>query len=320
MIRRLVRRRARDERGTAAIELVLIAPVLMVICCSSWAWAGWRTPGSRSRASPPTPLERPRSSATPASPPPPPRPPPSISRRGRGQLHRPQRRRGPRQATSPAARSASPCPAQTKLSDVGLAGFPGSRMFTATSTVPIETYRVASSTIAGSRVMRQPSRTRRRDERGASTMFVVLFAVALLAVAGLVIDGGYALGAKREAMNSAEQAARVGADALDQGSLRDGADQGRPRPGGRRRAGLPALRSTPTGRWSVNGGEVTVTVTGQPGHQDPLRGRGRLASRSRRPRPRSRSTRTTEPTACARRRCHTLQPEGTCPRRRRHVR
>ena len=53
-------------------------------------------------------------------------------------------------------------------------------------------------------------------------MFVVLFTVALLAVAGLVIDGGYALGAKREAMNSAEQAARAGADALDQGSLRDG--------------------------------------------------------------------------------------------------
>ena len=29
----------------------------------------------------------------------------------------------------------------TRLSDVGLAGFPGSRTFTASSTVPIETYR-----------------------------------------------------------------------------------------------------------------------------------------------------------------------------------
>ena len=51
---------------------------------------------------------------------------------------------------------------------------------------------------------------------------MVLFTVALLAIAGLVIDGGYALGAKREAMNNAEQAARAGADALNQGALRDG--------------------------------------------------------------------------------------------------
>jgi hypothetical protein len=30
---------------------------------------------------------------------------------------------------------------KTQLSDVALAGFPGSKTFTATSTVPIETYR-----------------------------------------------------------------------------------------------------------------------------------------------------------------------------------
>lgn len=40
--------------------------------------------------------------------------------------------------------------------------------------------------------IRRPQR--RQDERGAATIFVVLFTVALLAVAGLVIDGGYALG------------------------------------------------------------------------------------------------------------------------------
>jgi len=49
---------------------------------------------------------------------------------------------------------------------------------------------------------------------GAVAMFVVVITVALLAMAGLVIDGGYALAARQEAANTAEQAARVGADAL----------------------------------------------------------------------------------------------------------
>ncbi len=95
-------------------------------------------------------------------------------------------------------------------------------------------------------------------------MIVVLFAVALLAVGGLVIDGGYALGAKREAMNSAEQAARVGADALDQGSLRDG--ETKVDPGRAVAAAEGYLHSVDAqGTVSVNGGEVSVTVTA---HQD----------------------------------------------------
>jgi len=103
-----------------------------------------------------------------------------------------------------------------------------------------------------------------RDERGASSLIVVLFAVALLAVAGLVIDGGYALGAKREAMNSAEQAARAGADALNQGSLRDG--ETRVDPGRAVAAAQSYLHSVGAqGTVTVNGGEVSVTVTA---HQD----------------------------------------------------
>lgn len=91
-------------------------------------------------------------------------------------------------------------------------------------------------------------------------MIVVLFAVALLAVAGLVIDGGYALGAKREAMNSAEQAARAGADALNQGSLRDG--ETKVDPGRAVAAAEGYLHSVGAhGTVSVNGGEVSVTVT-----------------------------------------------------------
>jgi Flp pilus assembly protein TadG len=100
-----------------------------------------------------------------------------------------------------------------------------------------------------------------RDERGISTLFVVLFATAMLAVAGLVIDGGYALGAKREAMNQAEQAARVGADALDQAALRSGTTRVDP---GQAVAVAQAYLNQVGARGSVavNGGEVTVTVTG----------------------------------------------------------
>jgi Flp pilus assembly protein TadG len=59
-------------------------------------------------------------------------------------------------------------------------------------------------------------------DEGAIITFVVLITVALLAMAGLVIDGGYTLAARQEAANTAEQAARAGADALSRDSLRSG--------------------------------------------------------------------------------------------------
>ena len=45
-------------------------------------------------------------------------------------------------------------------------------------------------------------------------------AVALFALAGLVLDGGAALAAHGRAADVAQQAARAGADALDETSLR----------------------------------------------------------------------------------------------------
>ena len=53
-----------------------------------------------------------------------------------------------------------------------------------------------------------------RDERGQVTAFVVVFALALMFVAGLVLDGGHVLAAKRRAINEAEGAARAGAATL----------------------------------------------------------------------------------------------------------
>lgn len=99
-------------------------------------------------------------------------------------------------------------------------------------------------------------------ETGATTVFVMLMSVAMLVAAGLVIDGGYALAERRELTNAAEQAARVGADALDQGSLRDG---GSPTvdPNRARAAASNYLSQTgsPAASITINGGEVTVTIT-----------------------------------------------------------
>jgi len=52
--------------------------------------------------------------------------------------------------------------------------------------------------------------------------FLAFFGVALFALVGLVVDGGRALAARRQAIDVAEQAARTGADQLSVDSLRNG--------------------------------------------------------------------------------------------------
>jgi Flp pilus assembly protein TadG len=99
-----------------------------------------------------------------------------------------------------------------------------------------------------------------RTERGAAAAIIVLFTIALMAVAGLVIDGGYALGEQRRAMNAAEQAARAGSDQLDQGALRDGevrVDPARARAAAREYLAAAGLDGTV----AVAGGTVTVTIS-----------------------------------------------------------
>lgn len=59
-------------------------------------------------------------------------------------------------------------------------------------------------------------------EDGSITAFMVLCIAALLALLGLVVDGGTALTARQAAADEAEQAARAGAGALSTASLRAG--------------------------------------------------------------------------------------------------
>ncbi len=57
--------------------------------------------------------------------------------------------------------------------------------------------------------------SRRRDERGSATVFVIGFALILFLCAGLVIDGGLAINKRMRVADDAEQAARIGADSID---------------------------------------------------------------------------------------------------------
>jgi len=58
------------------------------------------------------------------------------------------------------------------------------------------------------------------SERGTVSVFVVGLAVALLVLAGLVVDGGRAINARAAAYDDAEQAARAGANEIDVFTLR----------------------------------------------------------------------------------------------------
>jgi Flp pilus assembly protein TadG len=71
-----------------------------------------------------------------------------------------------------------------------------------------------------------PSRARietHRTDEGGLTAFVLLLLVSLVALLGLVVDGGAALTAHQSAQVEAEQAARSGAGALSVDALRTGA-------------------------------------------------------------------------------------------------
>jgi Flp pilus assembly protein TadG len=61
----------------------------------------------------------------------------------------------------------------------------------------------------------------RRDERGVITVFVVTMTTAMIVVVGLVLDGGYTLAARREALDEADGAARAAVQAVS-ASARDG--------------------------------------------------------------------------------------------------
>jgi Flp pilus assembly protein TadG len=63
-------------------------------------------------------------------------------------------------------------------------------------------------------------RPRGRGERGSVTVFTAVFAIAVIFLLALILDGGSALNAKERAMDIAGQAARAAADTIDLQALR----------------------------------------------------------------------------------------------------
>lgn len=61
-------------------------------------------------------------------------------------------------------------------------------------------------------------------EAGQVTAFVTIFALALILVVGLVLDGGFLLAAKRQADGTAASAARAGAQMISEDELRRSGD------------------------------------------------------------------------------------------------
>jgi hypothetical protein len=99
------------------------------------------------------------------------------------------------------------------------------------------------------------------DDQGQITAFVVGIFAALWLFAGIVVDGGLALAGKAQALDAAQEAARTGAQQLDVGQLRRGADVRLVHDKAAAAARAYVASTGDSGTASVKGNAVTVRVT-----------------------------------------------------------
>ncbi|MHB1516903.1 MAG: pilus assembly protein TadG-related protein [Acidimicrobiales bacterium] len=97
------------------------------------------------------------------------------------------------------------------------------------------------------------------EEVGSITAFVLLLLVALVALLGLVVDGGAAMAAHQAAVDEASQAARAGAGAVSVDALRHGS-LALNAPAAVREAQAFTKAAGHPGSAIVSGNVVTVTV------------------------------------------------------------
>jgi hypothetical protein len=98
-------------------------------------------------------------------------------------------------------------------------------------------------------------------ESGMVTAFVVIFTLALLLMAGLVLDGGLTLAAKIQAIDDAQGAARAGAQAIDIPTYRATGQITLDPTEATADAQRYLANAGHTGTIAVNGNQVTVTVS-----------------------------------------------------------
>jgi len=111
--------------------------------------------------------------------------------------------------------------------------------------------------------LRTPEARPHVTERGAVAITLAICMVALIGLAGLVVDGSRALAARSRAHDLAEQAARTAAGQLSETSLRQGSpDAVRLQTTAATQAARTVLQAADaTGEATVDGQEVTVTAT-----------------------------------------------------------
>jgi hypothetical protein len=93
------------------------------------------------------------------------------------------------------------------------------------------------------------------------TAFVVVFTLALILMAGLVLDGGLTLAAKIQAINEAQAAARAGTQAIDLATFRATGQITLDPAQATTDADNYLAAAGHTGTVEVNGDQVTVTVS-----------------------------------------------------------
>ena len=99
-----------------------------------------------------------------------------------------------------------------------------------------------------------------RGEDGIFTLFTALIAAAFLILAGLAVDAGYVLAARRRAIDEANGAARAGAEALAPSAYRTSGDLVLD-PDAAAAAAQSFLAATGhSGSVSVDGNQVLVTL------------------------------------------------------------
>lgn len=105
-----------------------------------------------------------------------------------------------------------------------------------------------------------PHVDRTATDRGAAAVWVLIMVPALVLVAGLVADGGAVMAKHEQAQNIAEQAARAGADQLNDASLRNGGPPQIDAVAARSAATRYVHAAGATGTVAVTGATVTVTT------------------------------------------------------------
>jgi Flp pilus assembly protein TadG len=100
-------------------------------------------------------------------------------------------------------------------------------------------------------------------EAGSVTVFVIGMSLILVAMAGLVVDGGLALNARQRVNDDVEQAARAGSLNIDMAQLRNnGVVRIDPGPASDAAAAFLAARHYPGGQVVITAdpGQITVTA------------------------------------------------------------